>query len=226
VALVAPPPLVARPVGAELSERLKIVEHPGAAAAHHLDSLLGHRRRSETRVLDRRHRAVSVLNRDRRALGRVDARGRRRRSRKDALRRAAQPVGEVEEMTRFAEDPATALERVIEPVLGRERRVHAVDELDRAGPLAHLVRELARQGREWTVEADREPVVLVPGLPDVVDLLARQAERLLDEDRLAGPQRRGRDFGVGVVPRPDDDEVDVGRVYGFAPVRRAAGAVE
>ena len=225
--LVAAAALVARPVGAERGQRAEVVERPRAPAAQDLDSLLRHRRGAETRVVDRRHRAVSVLNRDRRALGRVDARTGRDSGCEDALRGAAQPVREVEHVARLAEDPAAALVRVVEPVL-RPRRARSCGRRAGSGrpargPPRASVRESGANGRLKPI-ASRS--FSVPACPDVVDLLPRQAERLLDEDGLAGAQRRGGDLGVRVVPGADDDEIDVRRLDRLAPVGARPGAVQ
>src|SRR5438067_11711538 len=109
-------------------------------------------------------------------------------------------------MAGLAEQAAASLLRIVEPVIGRDRGVHAIDELGRPRRGAHLVLEPARELGERPVEPDREAVVLGTGHPDVVDLLAREAERLLDEDGLAGPKSWGGDLGVRVVPRADQDE--------------------
>ena len=59
-----------------------------------------------------------------------------------------------------------------------------------------------------------------------VDLIPREAERLLDEDRLAGPQRGGCDLGVCVVTGTDENEIDIRRLDRLTPVAAGAGAVE
>ena len=108
----------------------------------------------------------------------------------------------------------------------RQRRVDAVDEVNRPRLRAHLLAEGPRERGERPVEADREAVVARAGSPDVVDLLARQTERLLDEHRLARAQRRRGDLRVGVVARADHHQVDLRVLDRDAPVGCGPGAAE
>src|SRR5436189_6387453 len=97
-------------------------------------------------------------------------------------------------MTRLAEDAAAALDEIVEPGVPRERRAHTVDQVHRSLGGGHLLAEPAREGREWSVEPDRQAVVVGAGGPDLVDLVASQAERLLDEHGLSGAERGGGDL--------------------------------
>ena len=197
------------------------------AAAQHLDSFLRHRRGTETRVVDRRHRAVSVLNRDRRALGRRDARttaGRRLRGRARGV-----PHSQLAKSKRWHASPRMRpppSSGSFSQCSGRDGRVHAVDELERAGQRVDLLGERrGRAGANGRLKPIASRSFSRAGLPDLVDLLPGQAERLLDEDGFAGAQRRGGDLGMRVVPGADDDEIDVRRLDGLAPVGARPRAV-
>ena len=85
-----------------------------------------------------------------------------------------------------------------------------VDDL-RPAAAAPGVAQAGQDLREAAVEADHEPVVAGLGdrVPHGGKLFRRDRERLLDEHRLAGPQRLAHQEGVAVVPRRDQDRVDV-----------------
>ena len=250
MALVAAAALVARPVGAERGQRAEVVEHPRASAAQDLDSLLRHRRSTETRVVDRRHRAVSVLNRDRRAFGRGDAGRGRDSGCEHALRGAAQPVREVEHVARLAEDPAAALERVVEPVLRRDGRVDAVHELESGrparGPPGRACGRAGANGRLKPIASRSFSRAGLPRPRRSAPASGRAASRRRRPCRRAAPRRRSpracragcrRRRGRRPAPRrprasrcpaaaPFSERAsDVGRRPAAADDRRHAGAV-
>ena len=114
-------------------------------------------------------------------------------------------------MARLADDPATADILVLSPVLGRDRvqgRSGRRRERSRAGEkLPHL---RSRRG-EAPVEPDHENraarAQLLDHSRDGLQFLLADAERLLDEDVLAGPERGDDQLCMKVVSGRDEDRV-------------------
>ena len=202
--LVRPPAPYAR-------QRAEVVEHPGAAAAQHLDALLGHRaprrRPSSEPWRPSRWRSSTVIV----ALSTAPTSGGAGSA--AAMTRIGVPHSQLAKSIMWHASPRMRPPPTRGSLSQWSRGQRRVDAVDERG--AGRRRARTRRRRRWAswAKGRLKPIarrgVLASGGPDVVDLLAGQAEGLLDEDRLARAQRRGGDLGVAVMARADDDEVDV-----------------
>ncbi len=148
----------------------------------------------------------------------------------DARRQpAAQVRAHVHEVANFTEDAPAAFDRIHDPAVARhDARVDAIGHEQRLGDAREELAALDGERREPPVEADHEPRVGVGlhRLDHVGQAGGVDRQRLLDEYRLAGADRRGGQPRVLIVARRDDHGVDVRIDDHFVGIARAIfGAV-
>ena len=170
-------------------ERLEVVDGPDAALAEHLHALFGKRGVPVGRVGDRGDGAVGEAQCDgERVAQRQRHVGARGEGVHAGRHRAREVDGEVDEVAELADDPSASLLQALRPVRPRNSScVDAADDRGRTGAVDQRSLHLERQRREAPVEADHEvgrrPA---PRLDHRGELVAGDAQRLLDEDGLAG----------------------------------------
>src|ERR1700757_279904 len=119
--------------------------------------------------------------------------------------RTDQPTGEVYEVASLTQQPPAPLLRVVEPVIvGKTTRIHPHENLPGMTSSSDVLAQRDGERGVTTIEADRQ---LAPAecarRPKTLELVERQAWRLLDEHGLAGQQPALGKVGVTGMPRRD-----------------------
>ena len=110
-------------------------------------------------------------------------------------------------MTNLANDPPTALDRVLYPTITRNAaRTHAVKDRERRLTRCKEFRCDLRRWRKAAVVADQEPPGrILCGIEHSIELFVIHRERLFDEDVLPFFQGKLRQSCVCIVPSGDDN---------------------
>src|SRR6185437_9659950 len=105
--------------------------------------------------------------------------------------RAGETARQVNEVASLADYPPASLLRIARPMIGRDdTRVHGDDQGERAGAPREPRSQLAGERCKTAVEAHHEqPPAPLHFARDLIQLLAMQRERLLDEYVLPRSQR-------------------------------------
>ena len=101
-------------------------------------------------------------------------------------------------MAALSHDPATTLDRIVLPVVGREEaRVDAIVHQQGMTALCVVTRDFGNQGSETPIEANHDVTPACrPRSLDLGELVQREGERLLCEDVLSSGQRLHDQGGV------------------------------
>ena len=142
---------------------------------------------------------------------------------KFADRRAGQKAQQVDEVTGLSENASAADILVLRPMTWRDAAgVHGHDEGFRSGDALQQALDLDDVRGEAAVEADHQQRLLAPravGLADLLELILGEAERLFDEDVLAGLERCDNVFRMRIVARRNHDRGDARIVEDAREVR-------
>src|SRR5439155_26519905 len=115
----------------------------------------------------------------------------------------------VYEMTDFASDGPTALDRIVSPMIGR--RAHCVDAIANRQRGCSAGKEILRgnrQRRKASIESHHQPAICIAGSGQhIVQILIVKREWFLDKHMLAGSERALRQFSMRTMARGDDNQV-------------------
>ncbi len=108
-------------------------------------------------------------------------------------------------MTALPDQAPAPVLRIVEPVVVRERPSVDAHRKHEIVDARELLQDALDERREPSVEPDHQDRIRCERHLNLLELVGRECERLLDEHRFSRPQCRSREAGVTGVPRGDHD---------------------